>query len=115
MLAGDAIPASGARALSLYGVAATVRAPALAAVPPHEASPQSPTNLPYGYGFLTVAYAKPAEVYIQGKRAGATNERLKVRCGASLSSVGVARKSSVPGVADGRGNGDRSVPSGDPG
>jgi serine/threonine protein kinase len=41
----------------------------------------NPADLPYGYGYLTVASPASADVYLSGKIAGPVNQPLKVRCG----------------------------------
>ncbi|APR75780.1 Serine/threonine protein kinase [Minicystis rosea] len=41
----------------------------------------NPADLPYGYGYLTVASPANADVYLSGKLAGSVNQPLKVRCG----------------------------------
>ena len=41
----------------------------------------NPADLPYGFGYLTVASPAKANVYVSGKLAGPVNKALKVRCG----------------------------------
>jgi hypothetical protein len=57
-------------------VAAPTAAPTASA-----AAPVDPSDLPYGFGYLTVASPAVATVYVSGKLAGPVNEALKVRCG----------------------------------
>ncbi len=71
--------------------AATAITPPPSAPPtlvPAAASPSSSaiagsnaSDLPYGYGYLTVASPANANVYVSGKLAGPVNKPLKVRCG----------------------------------
>ncbi len=61
------------------------------APPPSAAAPRAtataapaggnPADLPYGYGYLTVASPANANVFVSGKLAGPVNKPLKVRCG----------------------------------
>jgi hypothetical protein len=80
--AGSARPPT-APSSDTYAITDPRRVPGAATAQPLDAA-TNPADLPFGFGFLTVAYARPAEVYLQGKRVGATNQRLKVRCGRSF-------------------------------
>jgi serine/threonine protein kinase len=43
--------------------------------------PVVPVDLPPGFGFLTVDFPTPGNVYISGKKLGPTGQRLQVQCG----------------------------------
>ncbi len=70
--------AEAAQAPSSIATMAPSAAPVAASATP---APLNTTTLPAGFGYLTVASPAAAHVYISGKRVGATNEALQVRCG----------------------------------
>jgi hypothetical protein len=73
------------RAPALSSATAITASPVSGAVPASAPLPASatpgPADLPYGYGYLTVASPAMANVFVSGKLAGPVNKPLKVRCG----------------------------------
>jgi serine/threonine-protein kinase len=70
------------------------------AAPPDAASatpaPLDTASLPRGFGYLTVASPAAAHVYISGKRVGAVNEAIQVRCGRWFVRLAVPREGFYP-------------------
>jgi len=74
-------PSASAEAVTAPPATATMApsaAPVAASATP---APLDTAGLPSGFGCLTVASPAAAHVYISGKRVGAANEALQVRCG----------------------------------
>ena len=86
---GSPRPAASATASATTTAAPVTPPPAatatVAAAPSASASASAiavnPADLPYGFGYLTVATPASANVYLSGKIAGPANAPLRVRCG----------------------------------
>ncbi|UQA62347.1 serine/threonine-protein kinase [Polyangium aurulentum] len=48
---------------------------------PRAGDPVVPVDLPPGFGYLTVDFPTPGNVYISGRKLGPTGQRLQVQCG----------------------------------
>ena len=59
-------------------------------------APPSTTNLPSGFGYLTVASPTGAHVYLSGKDLGPVNEPLQVRCGRWFIRLATPREGRYP-------------------
>ena len=95
-------PSASAEAASAPPLAATTAAPSIASVAPVAPSapsapaPPNTASLPTGFGYLTVTSPAPAHVYLSGKRVGAANEALRVRCGRSFVRLATPRDGYYP-------------------
>jgi eukaryotic-like serine/threonine-protein kinase len=75
---------------------ASVKTAAPATTAPAPKSTAAEETPPTGFGFLTVEFPSPGNVYMSGKKYGPTNERLQVPCGRWFIRVSSASEGPYP-------------------
>jgi hypothetical protein len=82
---------------------ASAAPPSAASAAPQIVDPGGdPKELPKDQGYLVVQFSGDANVYINGRRAGATNTKLTVQCGTRFLRVGQPFNDSIKWLSVGR-------------